>query len=217
MTFLIFLILYGIVTICNYSLHIVKVKLSKEFKMPRQILSKEIIIKTSIELIEDNKENNFATVARKIGIQSQALYNYFPNQIALNYAIVAWTVELLANQLRKDLFGKAGLAAIIDFAMAFRETALNHFLLTQFVLKMPRTDNYPETTAAFNELKSIFNQMIATEFTDPKKQLLASRCIRDLAIGDIVNVGTGWFADKSLPADKSFRRLLKQSLRQIAE
>ena len=185
--------------------------------MPRQILSKEIIIKTSIELIEDNKENNFATVARKIGIQSQALYNYFPNQIALNYAIVAWTVELLTNQLRKDLFGKAGLTAIIDFVMAFRETALNHFLLTQFVLKMPRTDNYPETTAAFNELKSIFNQMIATEFTDPQKQLLASRCIRDLAIGDIVNVGTGWFADKSLPADKSFRRLLKQSLRQIAE
>ena len=82
---------------------------------------------------------------------------------------------------------------------------------------MPRTDNYPETTAAFNELKSIFNQMIATEFTDSKKQLLASRCIRDLAIGDIVNVGTGWFADKSLPADKSFRKLLKQSLSKIAE
>ena len=31
--------------------------------MPRQILSKEIIIKTSIELIEDNKENNFASIA----------------------------------------------------------------------------------------------------------------------------------------------------------
>ena len=217
MTFLIFLKLYVIVTICNYSLHIVKVKLSKELKMPRQILSKEIIIKTSIELIEDNKENNFASIAKKLGTQSQALYNYFPNQLTLNYAIVAWTVSLLTDQLRKDLFGKAGLTAIIDFAMTFRKTALNHFLLTQFVLKMPRTNNYPETTAAFNELKSIFNQMIATEFTDPKKQLLASRCIRDLAIGDIVNVGTGWFADKSLPADKSFRKLLKHSLCQIAE
>ena len=185
--------------------------------MPRQILSKEIIIKTSIELIEDNKENNFASIAKKLGTQSQALYNYFPNQLALNYAIVAWTVSLLTDQLRKDLFGKAGLTAIIDFAMTFRKTALNHFLLTQFVLKMPRTNNYPETTAAFNELKSIFNQMIATEFTDSKKQLLASRCIRDLAIGDIVNVGTGWFADKSLPADKSFRKLLKQNLSDIAK
>ena len=185
--------------------------------MPRQILSKEIIIKTSIELIEDNKENNFAAIAKKIGTQSQALYNYFPNQLTLNYAIVAWTVSLLTDKLRKDLFGKAGLTAIIDFAMTFRETALNHFFLTQFVLKMPRTNNYPETTAAFNELKSIFNQMIATAFTDSKKQLLASRCIRDLTIGDIVNVGTGWFADKSLPADKSFRKLLMQSFRKIAD
>ena len=217
MTFLIFLILYGIVTLCNYSLHVVKVKLSKECKMPRKILSKEIIIKTSIMLIEDNKENNFAAIARKLGTQSQALYNYFPNQLALNYAIVAWAVNLLTDQLRQDLFGKAGMTAIIDFAMAFRERALNHFLLTQFVLKMPRTDNYPEVDMAFAELKTIFNQIIGTKFTDPQKQLLASRCIRDLAIGDIVNVGTGWFADKSLPADKSFRKLLKQSLSKIAE
>lgn len=185
--------------------------------MPRKILSKEIIIKTSIMLIEDNKENNFAAIARKLGTQSQALYNYFPNQLALNYAIVAWTVNLLTDQLRQDLFGKAGMTAIIDFAMAFRERALNHFLLTQFVLKMPRTDNYPEVDTAFAELKTIFNQIIGTKFTDPQKQLLASRCIRDLAIGDIVNVGTGWFADKSLPADKSFRKLLKQSLSKIAE
>ena len=185
--------------------------------MPRQILSKEIIIKKSIELIEDSKENNFAAIARNLGTQSQALYNYFPNQIALNYAIVAWTVELLANQLRQDLFGKAGLTAIIDFAMEFRETALKHFPLTQFVLKMPRTNKYPEVNSAFAELKTIFNQIIGTKFTDPKKRLLASRCIRDLAIGDIVNVGTGWFADKSLSADKSFRKLLKQSLHQLAE
>ena len=185
--------------------------------MPRKILSKKIIIKTTIELIEDNKENNFASIAKKLGTQSQALYNYFPNQLALNYAIVAWTVSLLTDQLRQDLFGKAGLTAIIDFAMAFRERALNHFLLTQFVLKMPRTDNYPEVDTAFAELKTIFNQIIGTKFTDPQKQLLASRCTRDLAIGDIVNVGTGWFADKSLPADKSFRKLLKQNLSDIAK
>ena len=185
--------------------------------MPRQILSKELIIKTSIKLIENKKENNFATIAREFGTQSQALYNYFPNQLALNYAIVAWLINLMTDQLRRNLFGKAGMIAIIDFAMEFRQIALNHFHLTQFVLKMPRTNMFPETTAAFNELKSIFNQMIATEFTDPKKQLLASRCIRDLAIGDIVNVGTGWFADKSLPADKSFRKLLENSLNKIEE
>ncbi|WP_223894668.1 TetR/AcrR family transcriptional regulator [Lactobacillus helsingborgensis] len=185
--------------------------------MPRQLLSQEIIIKTSIELIEADKNNSFAAIARELGTKSQALYNYFPNQTALNYAIVAWTIKSTTDQLRQNFFGQAGLKAIANFAMAFRKVALDHFYLTQFVLKLPRSDNFPEVNAAFKELKTIFNQLIATVFTDPQKQLLASRCARDLTIGDIVNVGTGWFADKTIPADKSFRQILEQSLRRIAE
>ena len=61
--------------------------------MPRQILSKEIIIQISINLIEANKDNSFANIARNLCTQSQALYNYFSNQIDLNYAIVAWTIK----------------------------------------------------------------------------------------------------------------------------
>ena len=67
--------------------------------MPRQILSKEIIIQTSINLIEANKDNSFANIARILGTQSQALYNYFSNQIDLNYAIVAWTIKQITQHL----------------------------------------------------------------------------------------------------------------------
>lgn len=183
--------------------------------MPRQILSKEIIIQTSISLIEANKDNSFANIARNLGTQSQALYNYFSNQIDLNYAIVAWTIKQITQHLQQKLFGKTKMDAIIAFAMELRKLALDHFLLAQFILKMPRTDKYPDVKLAFTNLKALLDCLIATEFTDRKKRILASRCGRDLLIGDIINVGTGWFVDKSIPTESGFRTLLKNNLENI--
>lgn len=57
--------------------------------MPRQILSKDGIIKTSIQLVEAGQEISFSNIAQALGTRSQALYSYFPNQIALSYGIIA--------------------------------------------------------------------------------------------------------------------------------
>lgn len=200
---------YVIVTICNYKLQDVKVKIHKEFNMPRQILSKDGIIKTSIQLLEAGQEISFSNI-------SQALYSYFPNQIALSYGIIAWLIKNLCLHLQQKLFGQTGIKGIVAFATEVRTLALEHFELTRLILKMPRTQQFPEVTAAYDQLRLLFNQLLATEFTTPNQQLLASRWIRDLTIGDIVNVGTVWFADKSLSADQSFQKLLQQSLYDLA-
>lgn len=68
---------YVIVTICNYKLQDVKVKIHKEFNMPRQILSKDGIIKTSIQLLEAGQEISFSNIAQALGTRSQALYKLF--------------------------------------------------------------------------------------------------------------------------------------------
>lgn len=200
---------YVIVTICNYKLQDVKVKIHKEFNMPRQILSKDGIIKTSIQLLEAGQEISFSNI-------SQALYSYFPNQIALSYGIIAWLIKNLCLHLQQKLFGQTGIKGIVAFATEVRTLALEHFELTRLILKMPRTQQFPEVTAAYDQLRLLFNQLLATEFTTPNQQLLASRWSRDLTIGDIVNVGTVWFADKSLSADQSFQKLLQQSLYDLA-
>lgn len=207
---------YVIVTICNYKLQDVKVKLLKEFNMSRQILSKDGIIKTSIQLLEAGQEISFSNIAQALGTRSQALYSYFPNQIALSYGIIAWLIKNLCLHLQQKLFGQTGINGIVAFATEVRTLALEHFELTRLILKMPRTQQFPEVTAAYDQLRLLFNQLLATEFTTPNQQLLASRWIRDLTIGDIVNVGTGWFADKSFSADQSFQKLLQQSLYDLA-
>lgn len=185
--------------------------------MPRQILSKQNIIQASVNLIESGEEPSFAAVARKLGTKSQALYSYFANQRALSYSIVAWAIKKITSHLQEQIFGQSGISGIVSFAVEFRQVALQHFLLTQFVLKMPRTSAYPEVTAAFQQLKKLLNQLLATEFDDAQSQLLASRCGRDLLIGDIINVGTGWFSDKSISADTSFQELLIANLKLIKQ
>lgn len=180
--------------------------------MPRQILSKDGIIKTSIQLVEAGQEISFSNIAQALGTRSQALYSYFPNQIALSYGIIAWLIKNLFLHLQQKLFGQTGINGIVAFATEVRTLALEHFELTRLILKMPRTQQFPELTAAYDQLRLLFNQLLATEFTTPAQQLLASRWIRNLTIGDIVNVGTGCFADKSFSVDQSFQKLLQQSL-----
>lgn len=184
--------------------------------MTRQILSQEKIIQTSIELIEEGDVLSFSAIARKLGTKSQALYSYFNNQTELRYAVVGWAVTQVGDQLRKQLFGLSGQAGIVAFATEFRRLALTHLKLTQFVLSMPRTKKYSEVTKAFGEIRLLLNQMIDGVY--PKsQQLLVSRCVRDIMVGDIVNVGTGWFTDDSLSATDGFHELLVMNLKMLKD
>lgn len=84
------------------------------------------------------------------------------------------------------------------------------------LVSMPRTKKYSEVTKAFGEIRLLLNQMIDGVY--PKsQQLLVSRCVRDIMVGDIVNVGTGWFTDDSLSATDGFHELLVMNLKMLKD
>ncbi|PIO83048.1 hypothetical protein BSQ39_05400 [Loigolactobacillus backii] len=183
--------------------------------MTRQVLSPAKIIQTSIELIEAGEQLSFSTIARALGTKSQALYSYFDNQTALGYAVVGWTIAQVNDRLRTQLFGLSGQQGIVAFATEFRKLALAHPRLTRFVLARPRTKDYAVATAAFTQLRQLLNQMIASQYPESQR-LLVSRCVRALMVGDIVNVGTGWFTDETISAADSFHELLMMNLEMLA-
>lgn len=182
--------------------------------MTRQILSQAKIVQTSIELIEAGEQLSFSTIARALGTKSQALYSYFDNQTALSYAVVGWTITQVNDRLRTQLFGLSGQQGIVAFATEFRKLALVHLKLTRFVLAKPRTKDYPIATKAFTQLRQLLNQMIASQYPE-QQRLLVSRCIRALIVGDIVNVGTGWFTDDTISTADSFHELLVMNLKML--
>lgn len=174
-------------------------------------ISKQDIIKTSIIMIEKGENLTFSTISRKMKITSQSLYNYFKNQKELEYAIVGTVVSSACEIARRKTFGKSGRDGVIYISLTFRKMGVKHINLAQFVISHHRTNQYQIVTDAFNELKVLLDCMLESYFDD-EKILKASRLIRSLVVGDILNVGTGWFKSPQVKAESSFIEMLNLSL-----
>lgn len=180
--------------------------------MPKQILNEEKIVETAITLITNYREVTFSSVAKQLGTRSQALYTYFANADELRYAVVASVVKDIADQLKNVLFGQSGKSAIVQFAKFIRQKALSNVQLSRFVLAAPRTNDIESVVSAFAELKQMLDRLLGSVYSDPTVLMLASRCIRDFIIGDVLNVGAGWFTNPEITPTESFEKLLDENL-----
>ncbi|MCK8612217.1 TetR/AcrR family transcriptional regulator [Apilactobacillus nanyangensis] len=174
-------------------------------------ISKEDIIKTAIITIEKGDKLTFSTISRRMKITSQSLYNYFKNQQELEYAIVGSVISSACQIAQYKTFGKSGHDGVIYLAQTFRRMGIKHINLAQFVISHHRTNQYKIVTDEFNELKIILDRMLESYF-DSEQILKASRLIRSLVVGDILNVGTGWFKSPEMRAESSFVEMLDLSL-----
>lgn len=180
--------------------------------MSKQILSREKIIEIAIELIKHDEPLTFSNLARHLGTKSQALYPYFKNQANLNYAILAESLDKLTIVLKDRLLGITGQEALLKLALTCRNIGLSNIKLSQFIVTLPRDQATTAAQKSINELKVVFNTLLASTFSSPKIQLLGGRMIRNLIIGELINVGTGWFSNQQLPQMASFEWMAKQSL-----
>lgn len=174
-------------------------------------ISKQDIIKTAIIMIEKGDKLTFSTISRKMKITSQSLYNYFKNQKELEYAIVGTVISAACQIAERKTFGKSGHDGVIYLSLTFRKMGVKHINLVQFVISHHRTNQYQIVTDAFSELKDLLDHMLQS-YIDAKKLLKASRLIRSLVVGDILNVGTGWFKSPEVKAESSFIEMLNLSL-----
>lgn len=180
--------------------------------MPKQVLTTEKIIAGAVAQIEAGTTLTFSTLAKSLGSRSQAIYTYFPNVQALQYAVVTWAVQTARQQVQNETFGQSGMAAIISFTLAFRQLALRHDRLARFVLTQDRTQDNPDVVAAFDQVRELLHQLVDGVFQDKDIRTLVSRDLRDTTVGDIINVSAGWFAGGTMPADDSFEKIIRQHL-----
>ncbi|TMT01317.1 TetR/AcrR family transcriptional regulator [Apilactobacillus kunkeei] len=174
-------------------------------------ISKEDIIKNAIIMIEKGDSLTFSKISRKMKITSQSLYNYFKNQKELEYAIVGTVISSACKIAQKRTFGRSGHDGVIYLSLTFRKMGVKHINLAQFVISHHRTSQYKIVTDAFNELKELLDCMLES-YVSTDKLLKASRLIRSMVVGDILNVGTGWFKSPEVRAESSFIEMLNLSL-----
>ncbi|WP_204122596.1 TetR/AcrR family transcriptional regulator [Lacticaseibacillus mingshuiensis] len=179
--------------------------------MSKQVLSQTRIIECGIALINNGSAVSFANIARELGTKSQALYPYFTNQQALSYAILDQTVASLVERLKTDLFGKTGREALVEFALICRRVCLEHPRLSQFIVALPRSEDAiaDEPVAAF---RTLLTQSVAAVVASERARLLGGRLLRDLIIGELINISSGWFNNAELPQEDSFRWMIERGI-----
>ncbi|MFC6253630.1 TetR/AcrR family transcriptional regulator [Secundilactobacillus hailunensis] len=187
--------------------------------MTSRILNQQKIIQTAINLIETQKPLTFSNISRKLGTHSQALYNYFPDVTALKASIDEAYNAGLMTELQQQLLGLSGEKAVLKFANVCRQYALTRFKLTQFVLAIPREllNDDPAQTPHTQALKKILYQLLLTMDMDDHVRLNATRMIRNLIIGEVVNVGRGWFKTETVKETDSFNQMLLIALHHLNE
>lgn len=183
--------------------------------MTRQVLSNEKIIQTGIDLIENDSLPTFSTIAKKLGTRSQALYSYFNNQTELNYVIVAIIINRVDDHLQNTFFGTNGINSIVAFAEELRSLTLRHIKLAQFVLSMPRKEEFPDAIEAYTRFQSMLHQLVNNTYMDQKQRILVNRCVRDLIVGNVTSISSGWFGTEIVSSNDTFSQLLLLNLEQI--
>lgn len=187
--------------------------------MTSRTLNKEKIIKVAMDLITEQQPLTFSNISRRLGTHSQALYNYFPDVTALNASIDEVYNAKLLSKVQQQLIGLSGEEAVLKFAFVYRQYALEHFQVTQFVLAIPREllNSDPIQVPSSQALRQILYQLLMTMDINHDLRLNATRMIRNLVVGEIVNVGRGWFKTPNVKDSESFKQMLLLTLHHLDE
>lgn len=187
--------------------------------MTSRTLNKEKIINVAMDLITEQQPLTFSNISRRLGTHSQALYNYFPDVTALNASIDEAYNDGLLAEIRQQLVGVSGEEAVLKFAFVSREYALAHFQVTQFTLAIPRellNQGAVQNSSSY-ALRQILYQLLKTLDMNNDLRLNATRMIRNLIIGEIVNVGRDWFKNEEVKDSESFKQMLLLALHHLDE
>ncbi|MTV81844.1 TetR/AcrR family transcriptional regulator [Secundilactobacillus folii] len=186
--------------------------------MTSRTLNPEKIVRTAMQLINEQIPLSFTNISKQLGTRSQALYNYFTDVKSLNVAIAKLYSTDLFNFLQSALIGISGKAAVIRYAISVRNYSLEHFRIAQFVISTPREQLQANQADASDwSIRNLLNQLLDTMSLTPTQHLNASRMIRNLVIGEILNVGSGWFKNETVAETASFERMLTVGLKHLDE
>jgi len=178
-----------------------------------RILSKEKIINTAMEMINHQETLNFTKLGKALGTRSQALYNYFPDIIVVKVAVAAKFYGKLGVRLDADLLGMTGKQAIKTFANVAVQYSLGNFYLVQQIITIPPNRlNNSEFEESFRRLQMILIQLLKPIVQDESQQLVVSRMIFNLVIGEVFCAGYGRFDNNLLNTRDSFNQMLNRIL-----
>lgn len=175
---------------------------------PKKQIDAQRILEVSIALADAHglEAVTLVSVAEQLGIRVPSLYNHVDGLPGLRRALALWGLRQLTDQVRRAAVGKAGEAAILSVAQAYRAFAHTHPGVYPGTLRAASPEE-PELAQAGQELLEVVLAVLAGYALSEEDALHAVRGLRSVLHGFVALELVGGFG-MPLDRDESFRRLI---------
>lgn len=178
--------------------------------MAQKGLSKEILIKAAVNVIERYGRNSFSMklVADELGVKTASLYNHVENMNGLLTGVCNYALRLQRNaemQAIKDLHRGQ---AVYALAEAYRRFAKEHRELYWLVMNLAASDNHVLDEAAARITEPII-KMLADYDIDEGEKIHFRRFFRSIVHGYVSEMDAGFFSHYPADTDESFHFAIK--------
>ena len=122
-------------------------------------LTKEIIIAEAVALIEETGQSTISLheLARRLEIKTPSLYNHIKNTKDLRHAVFQYAMDQLVANQTAAIEGKQQDDAVIAFAEAYYQFAMDNKGLYRLIMSMPQDNDDAEKEMAVPLLETVMD------------------------------------------------------------
>ena len=177
--------------------------------MPRRGLDRAAVVEVAAALADSEglEQVTFARLAELLGVRAPSLYNHVDGLDGLRRELAVRGLREMARRLGRAAIGKAGDAALVALARAYRDFARAHRGLYAAAQRAPNPAD-AEWTALSGEVVGIVVAVLAGYGLEGDDAVHAVRGLRSLMHGFVSLEVAGGFG-LPLDIDQSYDRLLR--------
>lgn len=173
--------------------------------MPRNGITKELVIQTAVALIEQSGCSDFSMriLAEQLGIKTASLYNHVDSMSALFVEVCSYALHLQCRTEMQAIEGKTGDDAIFALAHAYRNFAKEHKELYRLIMNTAVSCGEELSDVSLCIVEPFLNVLSDSTLSETEK-LHWQRVLRGLVHGFISQEDAGFFSHLPANVDDSF-------------
>lgn len=174
--------------------------------MPRNGITKDLVIETAAALIEESGCSAFSmrALAERLGIKTASLYNHVDSMSALFVDVCAYALRLQCDIEMNAIEGKQGKDAIFALAQAYRSFAKEHMELYRLIMNTAPSCGEGLADISFCIVEP-FLKVLSDSSLSENEKLHWQRVLRALIHGFISEEDAGFFSHLPANVDDSFQ------------
>ena len=182
-------------------------------------LSADAITDAAFELLVEKGYGNYTVrdIAVRLNVRAVSLYNHIDGVESIDQEVGKRAARILNETLTEAINGKEKEDAIEALAFAYRSFAQDNPQLYQAILGLPGLGGNDELRKVGRESFQAFRQITNRYQISRETGVHFSRCYRSALHGFVSLMQSGYYANKSVDAEKTFRFLIRGYARWLAD